>query len=95
MDEFRESLKGVRDLARIVGRLSGGAGNARDLRALQTTLEVLPELQRRGSEIPGNLNQSLSRTIDLEQELVAELARGVADEPPGDFEGGGNDPGWL
>jgi DNA mismatch repair protein MutS len=83
LDEFRESLKGVRDLARIVGRLSGGAGNARDLRALQTTLEVLPELQRRGSEIPGNLNQSLSRTIDLEQELVAELARGVADEPPG------------
>lgn len=24
LDEFRESLKGVRDLARIVGRLSGG-----------------------------------------------------------------------
>jgi DNA mismatch repair protein MutS len=83
LDEFRESLKGVRDLARIVGRLSGGAGNARDLRALQTTLEVLPELQRKGSEIPGDLNQSLSRAIDLEQDLVAELTRGVADEPPG------------
>ena len=83
LDEFRESLKGVRDLARIVGRLSGGAGNARDLRALQTTLEVLPELQRKGAGIPGNLNHSLSRAIDLEQELVAELARGVADEPPG------------
>ncbi len=82
LDDFRETLKGVRDLARIVGRLSGGAGNARDLRALQTTIEILPKLKSIACGIPGRLVESLSRAIDLEQDLRAELAKGVADEPP-------------
>ena len=42
----RSSLKGVRDIERAVGRLSQASGNARDLVALRTSLEQIPELKR-------------------------------------------------
>jgi DNA mismatch repair protein MutS len=89
MDEFRETLQKVRDIARLVGRLSGGSGTARDLLALRGTLEVLPELQKQAGKIAGAYNRKLSQEIHLEQELVAELVRGVAEDPPGTVREGG------
>ncbi|MCX6947135.1 MAG: DNA mismatch repair protein MutS [Verrucomicrobia bacterium] len=89
MDEFRETLQKVRDIARLVGRLSGGSGTARDLLALRGTLEVLPELQKQAGKISGRYNRKLSQEIHLEQELVAELVRGVAEDPPATVREGG------
>jgi DNA mismatch repair protein MutS len=89
MDEFREILQKVRDIARLVGRLSGGSGTARDLLALRGTLEVLPELQKQAGKISGSYNRKLSQEIHLEQELVAELVRGVAEDPPATVREGG------
>jgi len=89
MDEFRETLQKVRDIARLVGRLSGGSGTARDLLALRGTLEVLPELQKQAGKISGSYNRKLSQEIHLEQELVAELVRGVAEDPPATVREGG------
>lgn len=83
MDEFRETLQGVRDLARIVGRLANGAGNARDLRALRLTLECLPQLRQGAGGKVGSFRHRLSQAIQVEKELGEELARGVAEEPPG------------
>ena len=89
MDEFRETLQKVRDIARLVGRLSGGSGTARDLLALRGTLEVLPELQKQAGKIAGAYNQKLSREIHLEIDLVAQLSRGLAEDPPGTVREGG------
>ncbi len=82
LDDFRDSLREVRDLSRLVGRLAGGAGSARDLLSLRISLEGLPELKRIAAKIPGKLNQELSRSIEVEKSLAEELLRGVADEPP-------------
>ena len=82
LDEFREALKEVRDLARLIGRLSTPSGSARDLLALRLTLEALPRVQSLARSIPGGLNRELGETIVLEPELAGELARGIADEPP-------------
>ncbi len=45
MEQFRASLKEVRDMERTISRLAFGSGNARDLLALRTALERLPELK--------------------------------------------------
>jgi DNA mismatch repair protein MutS len=45
LDRFRARLAQVRDLERTVGRLSSGAGNARDLVALRLALEQIPGLR--------------------------------------------------
>ncbi len=82
LDEFREALREVRDLARLIGRLSTPSGSARDLFALRLTLESLPQVRKLAEAVPGELNRELAERIKTEKELAAELARGVADEPP-------------
>ncbi|KRO62356.1 MAG: hypothetical protein ABR82_06995 [Verrucomicrobia subdivision 6 bacterium BACL9 MAG-120507-bin52] len=89
MDDVRESLQEVRDIARLVGRLAGGSGNARDLVALRATLQALPELQKRGQKVSGALNRRFSDQIQLERALVEELERGIADDPPATTREGG------
>jgi len=82
LDDFRDSLREVRDLSRLVGRLAGGAGSARDLLSLRISLEGLPQLKKVATKIPGKLNQDLVRGIEVEKSLAEELLRGVSDEPP-------------
>ncbi|MDQ3119279.1 MAG: DNA mismatch repair protein MutS, partial [Verrucomicrobiota bacterium] len=43
---LRGALKSVRDLERAIGRLGQVSGNARDLVALRTSLQQIPELKR-------------------------------------------------
>ena len=45
LGNIRETLKGIRDLERTVGRLTQTGGNARDLQMLRTSLEQVPQLR--------------------------------------------------
>ncbi len=45
LGNIRETLKGIRDLERTVGRLTQTGGNARDLMVLRTSLEQIPQLR--------------------------------------------------
>ena len=82
LDDFRETLKEVRDLARLTGRIASGTGNARDLAALRLTLEALPKVRECVREVKGSLVKEWVAKIEVEQKLAEELARGVAEEPP-------------
>ena len=82
LDDFRDALREVRDLARLLGRLSTPSGSARDLAALRLTFESLPSVRELAARIPGPLNRDLAKAIQGEPELASELARGITDEPP-------------
>jgi DNA mismatch repair protein MutS len=45
LEDFRQNLGEVRDLERMLGRLSAGSGNGRDLLALRVALEKIPQLK--------------------------------------------------
>ena len=45
LEQFRQSLKPIRDMERTMSRLSMGAGNARDLNILKIGLENVPALK--------------------------------------------------
>ncbi len=45
LENFRQNLAEVRDLERMLGRLSSGSGNGRDLLALRIALERIPVLK--------------------------------------------------
>ena len=97
LESLREELADVRDLERIVSRLSNGSGNARDLAALCVGLEKLPAiratvtrlaggagnglLNNAGSSDDGLLTQ-LVEDLSALPKLVAELASALVDEPP-------------
>merc|ERR1712091_336541 len=65
LTKLRDSLKNIRDIERTTGRLSQGAGNARDLKSLQTSLEHIPNLRADLSSIsnPSGLHGQLIENI--------------------------------
>ncbi len=100
LSKIRESLKGIRDIERTVGRLSASGGNARDLLALKTSLDQLPELRAHLAALlavqsfgAGDAAQSLAAQVHggiVEfPELSAEFCRALVDEPPLAIKDGG------
>lgn len=92
MSKLRQSLKGIRDLERIIGRLSQGAGNARDLQSLAFSLEKIPDVRAdleafvvKGGSLPSVLMARLGEF----GEMVAYLKTAIADEPPATIKEGG------
>src|SRR5438874_5213755 len=70
---LRHSLKSIRDLERASGRLSQASGNARDLVALKTSLQQIPELK-------SELRKLIERTeFGKEQPQTGTLSRAVFD----------------
>ncbi|MCX6968242.1 MAG: DNA mismatch repair protein MutS [Verrucomicrobia bacterium] len=94
LSKLRETLKSIRDIERTMGRLSAAGGNARDLLALKTSLDQLPELRAHLAALLASKRfgasdcaaRSLAEQIHAEivefPELTAELARALVDEPP-------------
>ena len=67
LGDFRTRLAQVRDLERMLGRLSAGTGSGRDLVALRLALEQLPGLKavlrRVATPAAAPLNESLNETV--------------------------------
>ena len=91
MGKLRDSLKGVRDLERLSARLSQGAGNARDLLALGTSLQRLPDVLQdlRVLEPRFPLFSPLIDRIGEFSALSSLLESAMADEPPVTVKEGG------
>jgi DNA mismatch repair protein MutS len=85
LSKCRESLQGIRDIERTVGRLSQGAGNARDLQALAVSLAHIPALQ----EDLGCLGVPHAEGLRAFPDLVDHLHASLAEEPPANFKDGG------
>ncbi|MCX8012394.1 MAG: DNA mismatch repair protein MutS, partial [Desulfobacterota bacterium] len=87
--QLREVMKDIRDLERILGRLSCGMGSARDLVALKQSLEKVPEIKK----ILSNLNASLlkeQQTKFPELDFLVDLInRAIVDCPPLNIKEGG------
>ena len=75
LDRFRESLKEVRDLERMISRLSIGSGNARDLVQLRSALLQLPGLRSMIIELQQTSNP-------IEPHLSEDVFEQDTDEPP-------------
>lgn len=84
MSKLRESLREVRDMERLTGRLSQGAGNARDLRALAMSLARIPAVADDLSSLSdrGVMVESILERLGNFGELVDQLDNAIVDEPP-------------
>jgi DNA mismatch repair protein MutS len=102
---LRSSLKSIRDIERAAGRLSQASGNARDLVALKTSLQQIPELKRElqklldrlafgANRVSENgsvelLAQSVQNELHEMPELAQKLNSAVVDGPPLALKDGG------
>jgi DNA mismatch repair protein MutS len=80
--ELTDALREVQDLERLLGKLSLGAGNARDLRALGTSLSRLPAVAALLATAEAPLLAGLAPELGGLEDLAAELLAAVVDEPP-------------
>ncbi len=100
---LRAELKSMRDLERAAGRLSQASGNARDLVALKTSLQKLPDLKRELQKLLGrlafgrvaengsanSLASALQRELHEMPALAEKLNRAIADDAPLALKDGG------
>ncbi len=90
LGQIRDTLKGVRDIERTVGRLTQTGGNARDLLVLRNALEQAPALRADLEALPTEgLASELLRDIHPLPHLVDLLAKAIIDEPPLETKEGG------
>jgi len=87
--ELRERLGAVRDLERLIVRLSAGAGNARDLRAVADSLDALPAIRALADSGDAPLLRALAEQIEPQPELVERIRQTIVDEPPATTREGG------
>ena len=74
-DELREYLSSIYDLERLIGKISFGSANARDLLQLKTSFKVLPEI----NEILKKINY---KQIDTFTDLYNLLDKSIYEDAP-------------
>ena len=87
--EFRESLRVVKDLERIVGRLNVGIATPRDLQNLGSSLESLPAIKVLLESLYARLFAECIANIGDFSELTSALLAALADELPASIGEGG------
>jgi DNA mismatch repair protein MutS len=75
---------------RTISRLSQGSGNARDLKALESSLRKVPDIRDHLSALGGGaLGDDLIRRLGDFTNLVALLEKSICEEPPAALKEGG------
>lgn len=80
--ELGETLRGVLDLERLTSKLVYGSANARDLVAIASTLERLPDVKRLLSPTKSDELSGIYSTLDLLDDIYTLIKRAIVDEPP-------------
>lgn len=80
--ELRDRLRGVYDIERLVGRVSYGNANARDLVQLKKSLLQVPALRQTVGALPLAEADKLCERLDPCEELVDLLERSIQEQPP-------------
>ena len=88
-EEIKESLKTVYDLERIIGRISVGNANAKDLVQLRRSLSNIPSFKSSVMKLGTNDAIDFAKNIDTHEKLYELLDRALVDNPPLQIKEGG------
>jgi len=87
--KFRDTLKGVHDLERLIGRIALGTAGPRDLVSLRLSLEAVPRIKLLLDLCQAPLMRSLLAELDDLADVRALVERTLLDEPPAIVREGG------
>ncbi|MBU1019612.1 MAG: DNA mismatch repair protein MutS [Firmicutes bacterium] len=87
--DLKEMLKNVYDLERIVGRISYGNTNGKDLVQLRRSIEILPKLKSSLLSLNNPHLAFLANTINTLDDFYLLLERAIVDDPPLTIKEGG------
>ncbi len=88
-DEVIDSLKKVYDIERLIGKISYGNANGRDLISLKNSLSQIPNLKNVLAKTSSTMLQSLYQNIDELKDMYQLIEDSIVDEPPVSVKEGG------
>ena len=88
-EEIKKSLKTVYDLERIIGRISVGNANAKDLVQLRRSLANIPNFKKNVMALGTDDAISFANGIDTHEKLYDLLDKALVDDPPLQIKEGG------
>ena len=80
--KFRDAIKAVQDLERLVARAALGTAGPRDLVGLKVSLAVIPRVRTLLSELQAPLVRSLAAELDDLPAVRGAIEAALVDEPP-------------
>ncbi len=88
-ESLAEELKGASDLERLVGRVTCGAANPKDLVVLKSTLQRLPALLQAMESVSSPYLLELKGRLGPLENVIAPIERSIFDDPPANLRDGG------
>ncbi len=88
-NDIASSLKGARDLERLISKVLYGSANARDLTAVRDSLESVPEVKGVLSGARSELLRGLAGGMRDVSHVTDLISRAIADDPPVSLKEGG------
>jgi DNA mismatch repair protein MutS len=89
MSDLQQSLKKIRDLERILGRLQNKIQNPRELGGIRDSLNKLPQILTILAEFPDTPIASLAKNVHTFDRLSQRLSEALNDELPSKIDEGG------
>jgi DNA mismatch repair protein MutS len=86
---LRSLLKDVRDVEKILGKVTCGYASARDLLALKDSLKIIPEIKGLLVAFSASLIRQQNESLNGLEELVSELDKAIVQNPPPALSEGG------
>ena len=88
-EALHEDLRDVYDIERLISRVSRARANARDLRSLKATLDVVPALRETLADADCETLRELRRDLDPLEDVREEIGHAIREEPPIEVTEGG------
>ena len=81
-DEIREYLGPIYDLERLLGRVSYGTANPRDLIAFRNSLQMIPPIKMVAGDFHSQLLEELNARLDGLEDICSLIQEAIEEEPP-------------
>jgi len=87
--EISENLKEIGDLERLISKISTGRANARDLIALKSSLQKIPNIKTLLSDFSDSTLNKIYNSLDDLSDVVNKISESILDNPAGSLNEGG------
>ena len=82
MEDLRQHLRMIYDLERLMGRISYGSANARDLISLKQSIAVLPTVEEIIEGFQSDIFKVFHKDFDLLQDIFVLIENAIDENPP-------------
>ncbi|MFH1458840.1 MAG: DNA mismatch repair protein MutS [Candidatus Omnitrophota bacterium] len=81
-NEYLDKLSKIVDIERLIGRISLGVANARDVFSLKESLKIIPEIKKELKNLKGSFLEKICQQMNECSELVYLLEKSIREDSP-------------